>query len=300
MGQLDQFAKQTFAEETRTVTHGALDWLPPPEIGLSEVRLDGLLQVIDPAGLFAVAAPWSAAQGHDEIVLEIKMQGDHLDFGAIERALLRRQARQVQRAEDESAPWQAQEAIWMVAARKPAVLAEGRDVQRIAPGCYRVGPGVFDFLWIAANELPLADELVPFLVARTGRALEEFARWIAPRRSPEWLLRMIQMVPMSITVSDELSKYFIQTDEPEIRARQRRIFRNIMNADPELREEMVKEGLAPLLHQLERKLGRRLDGDEHRLLLEHLSRVGPDRLGDVVLDLDTAALAAWLADPAAQ
>jgi hypothetical protein len=34
----------------------------------------------------------------------------------------------------------------------------------VAPGCYRIGPDWFSTFWIAANELPLVDELVPFLV----------------------------------------------------------------------------------------------------------------------------------------
>jgi hypothetical protein len=48
------------------------------------------------------------------------------------------------------------------------------------------------FLWIAANELPLRDELVPVLVARSGRALDQFGRWVAPRRPLEWLLSMLE------------------------------------------------------------------------------------------------------------
>ena len=42
MGQLDQFAKETFALETATVTRGAVAWQLPPELGMSEVRLDGV------------------------------------------------------------------------------------------------------------------------------------------------------------------------------------------------------------------------------------------------------------------
>jgi hypothetical protein len=33
----------------------------------------------------------------------------------------------------------------------------------VADGVYRVNPSPFGFLCIAANELPLADELIPFL-----------------------------------------------------------------------------------------------------------------------------------------
>jgi hypothetical protein len=65
-------------------------------------------------------------------MLELKLAGNHLDRKAVERALLRRQARQVQRLED----------------------------------------------------LPLVDELVPFLLARSGQALDDFDRWVAPAGRP--------------------------------------------------------------------------------------------------------------------
>jgi len=62
----------------------------------------------------------------------------------------------------------------------PRWLEELRRPVRFAPGCYWIdphGPGRYwidphgqSFLWIAANELPLLDELVPFLLARSGQA----------------------------------------------------------------------------------------------------------------------------------
>jgi hypothetical protein len=110
---------------------------------------------------------------------------------------------------------------------------------------------------------------------------------------------MVQIVPMSTALSQELFE-FIETEEPEILARQRLLARIMVMKDPELRDELLDEGLAPLLHLFGRKLGRPLDRGEHQLLHERLSRLGPDRLGDVVIDLDAAALSAWLADPAAQ
>jgi len=60
-----------------------------------------------------------------------------------------------------------------------------------APGCYWVEPPWQRFLWIAANELPLLDELVPFLLARSGQKLDEFCHWVAPRRPLEWVLTML-------------------------------------------------------------------------------------------------------------
>src|SRR4051812_8541054 len=85
----------------------------------------------------------------------------------------------------------------------------------------------------------------------------------------------------------------IQTDEPEIRARQRHLAKLMMDAYPEVFGEQ-------LVHLFELKLGRRLDSDEHRVLHERLARLGSDRLDEVVIDLDAAALAAWLADADAQ
>jgi hypothetical protein len=49
VGQLDQLAKEIFAEETAAVTGGGAAWILPGEIGLSAVRLDGLLRVRQPA-----------------------------------------------------------------------------------------------------------------------------------------------------------------------------------------------------------------------------------------------------------
>jgi hypothetical protein len=38
VGRPEQFAKQTFAEETELVTRGAMLWQAPPEIGLIELQ----------------------------------------------------------------------------------------------------------------------------------------------------------------------------------------------------------------------------------------------------------------------
>jgi hypothetical protein len=64
-------------------------------------------------------------------------------------------------------------------------------------------------------------------------------------------------------------------------------------------KEGIEKGLKPLLHLFERKLGRPLTNEENHLLRDRFGRLGPGRVGDVVLDLSSEALAAWLADPAA-
>jgi hypothetical protein len=61
----------------------------------------------------------------------------------------------------------------------------------------------------------------------------------------------------------------------------------------------LAEGLQPRVRRFARRLGRLLSDAERGTLASRLDVVGPARLGDVVLDLDRAALAAWLASPTA-
>jgi hypothetical protein len=243
MGQLDQLAKEIFAEEAAAVTGGGAAWVLPGEIGLTSVILDGLLRVHAPARVARLPAPWTQVKGHREIAMELKMKGDHLDGCMLQRTLLRRQARNVERVEDKENPWYGEEPIWVVAPRVPRMLRQRRKVRRFAPGCYRVGPSAFPFVWIAANELPLLQELLPFLMARSGRALQQFVRWVVTRRPREWVLRMVQILPMASSLREEMLRYVPRTDDPEIRARQKHVARVLLDMDPELREEVSGQAL---------------------------------------------------------
>jgi len=246
MGRLDQYAKEILAMETPAVTHGAAVWQPPVEINLTEVRLDGCLLIRDRASLASLPPPWSEArEGDDEIVLEDKMQGDHLDMRAYERACLRRQARQVQRMEAPNIPWEGDIPLWMVASHVPAILPQRRTLRPVAPGCHRIETGSFQFLWIAANELPLCDELVPFLIARSGSALDEFGFWIRDRRPTDWISRMVEFLPMSTAVHEELLRFVLtKSEDPEVQARQKLVAKVYVDMTPEVKAEVTAEAVA--------------------------------------------------------
>ncbi len=62
-------------------------------------------------------------------------------------------------------------------------------------------------------------------------------------------------------------------------------------------ERGIEQGIAPLLSLIARKLRRPLSDADRRAVATHLDLVGPERLADVVLDLDGDALSAWLRDP---
>ena len=59
-------------------------------------------------------------------------------------------------------------------------------------------------------------------------------------------------------------------------------------------------GIAPLVRQIERKLGRSMAADDHTALGAKLAAEGPERVGDAVLDLTGDELARWLADTGAR
>jgi hypothetical protein len=305
VGHPEQLAKRTFAAEANAATRGALVWQDPPEIGLVKVQGDGYLRVVSREPLAALPWPWPEAEAHDEVLLEIKMAGDHLDEGGVERALLRRQARQVQRVEEdapEKPSWSGQEPLWILASHVPQWLLQARKLVQVGAGCYRVEPSGFPFLWIAANELPLVDELVPFLMARSGRALDTFARWVASRRPTPWVLDMVEYLPMSTAVRDELllQQVAAKKDDPEIEARRLHILRVFLEHSPEVRQEIFEEGvlegeLKPLVRLFERRLARALAPAERARLAQQVREQGAERVGDLVLDLSPDELAAWLA-----
>ena len=115
-------------------------------------------------------------------------------------------------------------------------------LRRAAPGCYCVEPWGRSFLWIAANELPLVDELVPFLMARSGQALDEFGRWVAPRRPLEWVLTMLEYLPMSTMAREELLWRFGKAEDPEVEARRQHILEVLLEASPETQQQLIDQG----------------------------------------------------------
>lgn len=308
MGLPDQFLKYTLELEAPQVTREGAAYVKAPEIATPSLTPDGLLRVLARERLRALPAPWPLLE--QEAVLEGKMPGDHLDVRAFERCLLRRQARQVQRLEQrDSDPRPSHCAAWILAPRVPEWLlgevgAGVSSLRALAAGCYSLEPSRFPVVWIAANELPLEDALVPFLVARSGKALEHFVRWAVGRRAVPWLERMVESLPEVALMMPE----FKPTITPEERKAVIEGLRVAVEAYPEAaqrfvekgREEGLEEGLAPLAHQFERRLGRALTVEERSVLGQRRSSLGAERLGDVVLDLSPAELLAWLTDPAAR
>jgi hypothetical protein len=244
MGYLEQFAQRTFAEEAERITGGAARWQDPLEIRLEKVTTDGFLAIRRSVSLEHLAPPWPEAQHHAEVMLELKLDGNHLDRKSVERALLRRQARQVQWLEEQDASWLGEEPLWLVAPHVPRWLNARGSPACFAPGCYWVEQQWRRFLWVAANEFPLVDELIPFLLARSGRALDDFCRWVAPRRPLDWVLNMLEYLPMSMPTREELLQRFsLGMDDPEVMARRHRTLEVLLEAAPQMRQQLIEKSL---------------------------------------------------------
>jgi hypothetical protein len=290
MGQLELFAQRTFAEETERMTGGAAGWQDPPEIRLEKVTADGFLIIRRPQLLAQLPAPWPEAQPHGEVMIELKLAGNHLDREAVERALLRRQARQLQRVKEEDASWRSHEPLWLIAPHLPQWLDEVYAPVRGTPGCYWVEPQWQRFLWIAANELPLVDELIPFLLARSGEALDEFCRWVAPRRPLDWVLSMLDYLPMSMPTHEELLWRFGPAEDPAIEARRQRLLDFLLETSPQKKQQLIDKGL------LEGQLAGRLTEARAALRRVLASRqLTPSKDDDARIDActDLATLERW-------
>jgi hypothetical protein len=287
MAQSEMLAQRTFADETERTTDGSAGWQDPTEIRLEKVTCDGFLVIHRPDGLAPLPAPWPLAQPHTEIMIELKLAGNHLDREAVERALLRRQARQLQRVKEQDASWRGHEPLWLIAPHRPQWLDEVYAPKPYAPGCYWVEPQWQRFLWIAANELPLRDELVPFLLARSGQALDDFCRWVAPHRPVDWVLTMIEYLPMSMPTREELLWRFSKADDPEVEARRQRILDVLLEASPQKKQQLIDKG------QLEGRLT--ATRASLRLVLAN-RQLTPSQDDDARIDActDLATLERWL------
>ena len=149
----------------------------------------------------------------------------------------------MEKALREKRPLPRQEGLWVVAPRVPRWLRDSFDLNRIDQGCYRVGPAWFQFVWVSANELPLRDELVPFLVVRSGLARHEFVLWVAERRPLDWVSVMLQYIRVKPMTEEEFRRRFAPKEDPEDEARRLQVVRLMLDIVPSVKQELIEEGV---------------------------------------------------------
>jgi hypothetical protein len=154
---------------------------------------------------------------------------DRLEFDSIIRSWRRRRStlarvcRSITTLGQHDAHWPAGAMGWCLAM---GALHRGH--------CFRTSP-----MLRAVGQLDQFDELIPFLIARSGRPLDAFVGWVKHRRPIEWLLRALEYLPMSTAAHEDLKSYvFPKPDDPDVRARQRMIAEWAVESSPEMREKL--------------------------------------------------------------
>jgi hypothetical protein len=300
VGALDQFIKEIFEDETSLATKDGLRFEVPPETKTTELHADGMLYVLNAELVKGLPAPW-CLMTTSQLVLEFKMQGDKLDRYHYERAILRRQAAQVEYLKqypDDKNPISLP--LWIVTGQMKEWLVEKKYIiSQVAQACYRLEPASYEVYLIVSNELePFREDLIPFLVTRTGQKLVDFCKWLIDVR-PEQCEELLELAPMSDAQYEEVMN---QLKEPEMaeRLRRKRRFAETMAEVTGLQGDLVLEGQKKtIVHLLEKRFARPLTEEESSQLAEKMLRLGAERISDVVLELGKDALASWLSDPAA-
>lgn len=174
---------------------------------------------------------------------------------------------------------------------------------------------MYPVLWIAANELPLEESLIPFLVVRTGMKLKDFVGWVLDKREPAWLAQMVYALPEVAAMIPPFEPDLSPEEQARIlkalrksfigrafmkKGRARGMEQGLERGLEQGLEQGLEKGLGPIERLFERRLARALSLEEHAELRRKLDTVGASRIADVVLDLDPSTLAAWLADPNAR
>lgn len=154
-------------------------------------------------------------------------------------------------------------------------------LERVAAGCWRIGPGIHETLWITADELPLRRDLVPF----AGGAIGSRAGYKELDMSAETVSDIIE-VPADDEAQNRIKAEFTH-----------KLLAICPDADVEAFEKGIERMLAS---QFERRLARAVTAKEHDVFVERIHRLGPSRLGDVVIDLSPVELVEWLRDPDAR
>ena len=252
MKQPDQLAKRILTEETSEATRQHVAFEVSPEVPVGALTPDGVVRVVSAPGLASLPAPWSRLR--TEATLDVKMPGDHSDRPALARNELRRHARWTRLLEELRDRARAtrcslelrdprDHAAWLVAPTLARWVREDAArghfaLEAVAPGCWRLGLGVHDTLWIAANELPLRAELLPFLVARSGAAPAEFLVWSVRVKGPAWTWAVVKELPMTAETADD---YIYVPDDPEEQYRiKTRYTKRLLEAYPDAANDILQ------------------------------------------------------------
>jgi hypothetical protein len=208
--------------------------------------------------------------------------------------------------------------LWILSSGLSEGMLEGLAFEPLdgwPSGVYSTAQTEVPVRLVVLGELPPSRDTLPLRSMGRGATAERAARDLGALPGGAWERRLL--APLVVSLQKKIAKARasgpLTEEERELLVNGQKMIDAIENkgwkrGKREGRQEGrqaglqqgLQQGLEPLVHQFTRKLGRPLTDRQRATLLRRLDTLGPDRLGDVVLDLDAPALAAWLADPKAQ
>ncbi|MBI5518418.1 MAG: hypothetical protein HY909_31895 [Deltaproteobacteria bacterium] len=196
--------------------------------------------------------------------------------------------------------------LWLVVSGDPRRAKRDFQLRRLSgwpEGVFSAAPG-FGLRAVSVAALPATRDTLALRLFGQGAVLREAAREVLALPEDAWERRLIPVLLQWRTQIPELPERRT-TDEEDFVSNAQQILdewerRATHKGLSQGLSQGRSEGLAPLVRLFERRLSRPLTETEREGLRSRLGSLGPERLGDVVLDLSPAELGAWLADPAAR
>ena len=200
--------------------------------------------------------------------------------------------------------------LWVVSAGVPRRLLAGVafEAMRAWPSGFYADRVSGHVRIVVVSQLPRTRDTLLLRLMGAGRTLLDAIADLEalPDDAPERILALPHLVQLRIEPASTEHrtmnrKQFLKATDGLAREYEQMIeARGVKRGIEQGIERGIERGIAPLLGQIARKLHRPLTDADRRAITARLDLVGPDRLGEVVLDFNSDALAAWLADPDAR
>ena len=200
--------------------------------------------------------------------------------------------------------------LWAVSAGCPRRLLDGVAFERLRgwPSGFYADRVYGRVRIVVVSQLPRERRTLLLRLMGAGRTLREAIADLGalPHDAPERILALPHLVQLRIgpafTEHRPMNhKQFLKITDDLVREHEQMIeARGIQRGIERGIEQGIERGIAPLFGLIARKLRRPLTDSDRRAITARLDLIGPDRLGEVVLDFNGDALAAWLADPDAR
>ncbi|MEZ4299720.1 MAG: hypothetical protein R3B70_32525 [Polyangiaceae bacterium] len=192
--------------------------------------------------------------------------------------------------------------LWILSSTRPDRALDGLALTPVAgwpEGVYSTPQEEVPVRLVVLSELPLSRDTLALRLMGRGVTAERAALELAELAAASWERRLL--APLMVNLQKKLAN----NPPDDLTEEEKELLVNGLKLIEAIEKKGWRQGrsegkLGVFTHQFARKLGAPLSDSQQQSIAQRMKTLGADRLGEVVLDLDAAALAAWLADPDAR